>query len=201
MNVFFFSSRRRHTRCSRDWSSDVCSSDLPHHVVEAPAPTLLVEEAHPAQVSDVPAERHQYVPSLRRPLWLEEERPRRVVEDRRVLTELVLQKRAETPSGADEPTECRPVWIVAPDSQPWAFVSPDELGVDQKSLHQVEQGVLLKVAGGVVGGVEDRESELLGRDAERAEDVLGHIRRKRLAAGALDHPAEEPVPHVRVGVL
>src|SRR2546429_5405559 len=27
---FFFSSRRRHTRCSRDWSSDVCSSDLWH---------------------------------------------------------------------------------------------------------------------------------------------------------------------------
>src|SRR2546429_2702357 len=28
MSFFFFSSRRRHTRCSRDWSSDVCSSDL-----------------------------------------------------------------------------------------------------------------------------------------------------------------------------
>src|SRR2546429_954510 len=28
MFSFFFSSRRRHTRCSRDWSSDVCSSDL-----------------------------------------------------------------------------------------------------------------------------------------------------------------------------
>src|SRR5690606_39381174 len=26
--AFFFSSRRRHTRFSRDWSSDVCSSDL-----------------------------------------------------------------------------------------------------------------------------------------------------------------------------
>src|SRR5205814_4010195 len=26
---FFFSSRRRHTRCLSDWSSDVCSSDLP----------------------------------------------------------------------------------------------------------------------------------------------------------------------------
>src|SRR6266852_316768 len=25
---FFFSSRRRHTRCYRDWSSDMCSSDL-----------------------------------------------------------------------------------------------------------------------------------------------------------------------------
>src|SRR5436309_13340533 len=27
-DIFFFSSRRRHTRFSRDWSSDVCSSDL-----------------------------------------------------------------------------------------------------------------------------------------------------------------------------
>src|SRR5690554_6986082 len=27
-SFFFFSSRRRHTRCGRDWSSDVCSSDL-----------------------------------------------------------------------------------------------------------------------------------------------------------------------------
>src|SRR5438045_9574172 len=26
--LFFFSSRRRHTRCLSDWSSDVCSSDL-----------------------------------------------------------------------------------------------------------------------------------------------------------------------------
>src|SRR5699024_4635344 len=28
---FFFSSRRRHTRSKRDWSSDVCSSDLQQH--------------------------------------------------------------------------------------------------------------------------------------------------------------------------
>src|SRR5204863_3708750 len=28
MSIFFFSSRRRHTRSLRDWSSDVCSSDL-----------------------------------------------------------------------------------------------------------------------------------------------------------------------------
>src|SRR3712207_8932020 len=27
-SLFFFSSRRRHTRYWRDWSSDVCSSDL-----------------------------------------------------------------------------------------------------------------------------------------------------------------------------
>src|SRR2546429_2477341 len=41
--ILFFSSRRRHTRCSRDWSSDVCSSDLlntkgmlaNHHLAQA----------------------------------------------------------------------------------------------------------------------------------------------------------------------
>src|SRR5699024_11525729 len=33
---FFFSSRRRHTRSKRDWSSDVCSSDL-FDVVRVPA--------------------------------------------------------------------------------------------------------------------------------------------------------------------
>src|SRR5690554_7454752 len=31
---FFFSSRRRHTRCGRDWSSDVCSSDLDSIITE-----------------------------------------------------------------------------------------------------------------------------------------------------------------------
>src|SRR5690606_24256836 len=31
--LFFFSSRRRHTRFSRDWSSDVCSSDLKYKTV------------------------------------------------------------------------------------------------------------------------------------------------------------------------
>src|SRR5699024_11659117 len=31
---FFFSSRRRHTRSKRDWSSDVCSSDLLDELTE-----------------------------------------------------------------------------------------------------------------------------------------------------------------------
>src|SRR2546429_5909862 len=34
--LFFFSSRRRHTRCSRDWSSDVCSSDLLEVALDRP---------------------------------------------------------------------------------------------------------------------------------------------------------------------
>src|SRR2546422_7516053 len=36
--IFFFSSRRRHTRCSRDWSSDVCSSDLGQRQLRESAP-------------------------------------------------------------------------------------------------------------------------------------------------------------------
>src|SRR5690554_5344070 len=41
--VFFFSSRRRHTSCGRDWSSDVCSSDLPA-IAEAVEHTLAAIE-------------------------------------------------------------------------------------------------------------------------------------------------------------
>src|SRR5438105_7445831 len=37
---FFFSSRRRHTRSTRDWSSDVCSSDLNHVIRQTPAEQL-----------------------------------------------------------------------------------------------------------------------------------------------------------------
>src|SRR5439155_19059655 len=39
--AFFFSSRRRHTRWPRDWSSDVCSSDLV--AAAAPAERLVVD--------------------------------------------------------------------------------------------------------------------------------------------------------------
>src|SRR5207249_7517760 len=52
----FFSSRRRHTRSKRDWSSDVCSSDLPRRLgpgqlglpqVARDAHTRVVPRAHP----------------------------------------------------------------------------------------------------------------------------------------------------------
>src|SRR5688500_20296206 len=33
-SLFFFSSRRRHTRLQGDWSSDVCSSDLEAHMAD-----------------------------------------------------------------------------------------------------------------------------------------------------------------------
>src|SRR6266702_5332273 len=47
--VFFFSSRRRHTRWPRDWSSDVCSSDLGGTGLERDAlRRLLLHDARPA---------------------------------------------------------------------------------------------------------------------------------------------------------
>src|SRR5699024_11584304 len=56
--VLFFSSRRRHTRSKRDWSSDVCSSDLRCGrwwcmARPAPAPSELTSRAttpRPAQI-------------------------------------------------------------------------------------------------------------------------------------------------------
>src|SRR5258707_5247733 len=52
IDFFFFSSRRRHTRYWRDWSSDVCSSDLvvardrapPHLAVALACPALDARE-------------------------------------------------------------------------------------------------------------------------------------------------------------
>src|SRR5690606_41209746 len=43
VRTFFFSSRRRHTIFSRDWSSDVCSSDLP---MANPDPEITPEEIY-----------------------------------------------------------------------------------------------------------------------------------------------------------
>src|SRR5437868_11265324 len=56
---FFFSSRRRHTRSKRDWSSDVCSSDLvdrdrgssdrqPFRRTAIPIDTIVVADRLPA---------------------------------------------------------------------------------------------------------------------------------------------------------
>src|SRR3989440_8013538 len=46
---FFFSSRRRHTRSDRDWSSDVCSSDLVRMDIAAPT---CQPKTHPNGVID-----------------------------------------------------------------------------------------------------------------------------------------------------
>src|SRR6266496_2030408 len=64
--VFFFSSRRRHTRSLRDWSSDVCSSDLGWRVLELKYGRWLREafqrgggELLRRQIDAMPNERYQ----------------------------------------------------------------------------------------------------------------------------------------------
>src|SRR5690625_6976741 len=44
---FFFSSRRRHTRWPRDWSSDVCSSDLLNSMMKQTSSTV---NMHPHKI-------------------------------------------------------------------------------------------------------------------------------------------------------
>src|SRR3989442_9979431 len=51
---FFFSSRRRHTRCGRDWSSDVCSSDLEFRIHPR---TLEAAKANAQGLAQLSAER------------------------------------------------------------------------------------------------------------------------------------------------
>src|SRR2546428_13440483 len=41
--MFFFSSRRRHTRSDRDWSSDVCSSDLESDIADQLAGSTIAD--------------------------------------------------------------------------------------------------------------------------------------------------------------
>src|SRR5690349_25163052 len=50
---FFFSSRRRHTRSLRDWSSDVCSSDLEEPMAAAIGAGLPVQSAGGSMVVDI----------------------------------------------------------------------------------------------------------------------------------------------------
>src|SRR5256885_11094681 len=65
LGLFFFSSRRRHTRLQGDWSSDVCSSDLEADLrrgalgdARPQLIALLVDEIHRAalRVDDLRAE-------------------------------------------------------------------------------------------------------------------------------------------------
>src|SRR5687768_17792787 len=59
--IFFFSSRRRHTRCSRDWNSDVCSSDLGYWDL---VPTLYDLQTDPVEATDVYPARPEVVRAM-----------------------------------------------------------------------------------------------------------------------------------------
>src|SRR6185369_5709771 len=62
--VFFFSSRRRHTRFKCDWSSDVCSSDLDAKRGRRPPSTLNVSAEIPLRPRVLPKYLHLGVASF-----------------------------------------------------------------------------------------------------------------------------------------
>src|SRR5690606_8095904 len=72
---FFFSSRRRHTRFSRDWSSDVCSSDLLQSLAQRHQALLEAAAEQEAQLvalaleAERLAQRVQELESLGEEIW------------------------------------------------------------------------------------------------------------------------------------
>src|SRR5439155_18822959 len=118
--VFFFSSRRRHTRWPRDWSSDVCSSDL-----------LAGPRAVPARL----AGRGRGVRA--RPGGLQAERNEQ--HEHRAWVNIMKSRRPEAPAGGSEhglPAQ----WNVTPKPtsitrcrQPLAVANPPPLNGTSKS--------------------------------------------------------------------
>src|SRR4051812_49645630 len=79
LSSFFFSSRRRHTRLTCDWSSDVCSSDLEREVRlgEARRASTVAAEVHPREALVPHVEQNRDVvarPQPRAQLGVERER-------------------------------------------------------------------------------------------------------------------------------
>src|SRR5215217_1529066 len=92
---FFFSSRRRHTRYWRDWSSDVCSSDLLATGETAPRRTVATRDVltpQEAQIAQMASER-QTNPEIGAKLFIS---PRTVEYHlRKVFTKLDVSSRKE----------------------------------------------------------------------------------------------------------
>src|SRR2546430_3690236 len=94
---FFFSSRRRHTRFDCDWSSDVCSSDLPR----------TADSLAPASPSRPSPARHR--PSC--PGWRSEEHTSELQSQSNLVCRLLLEKKkrcASTPGDRIHATEALP---------------------------------------------------------------------------------------------
>src|SRR5207249_9450877 len=107
---FFFSSRRRHTRSKRDWSSDVCSSDLTRTRWPSATPTGMRTFTSRVRVSAPPPPQvgqglstTQPLPPQRGQIWENEKGPWRS-EERRVGKECRARWSAE---GEKERGECR----------------------------------------------------------------------------------------------
>src|SRR5437867_5261889 len=118
LRFFFFSSRRRHTRSYGDWSSDVCSSDLPRpekppHVEEfqisgepAPAAAENTPAAAPPIPLDKPAAKTTAGKSKEKPAQKAPPKPAKPAEpelEREQEYELVLEQEQLVPAYDQKP--------------------------------------------------------------------------------------------------
>src|SRR2546422_7028831 len=95
--AFFFSSRRRHTRCSRDWSSDVCSSDL-----------MTVDATPPPSPAQPPPPPPPHLPPPELPPGLVAEYPESALSQLRVLAGAPRRPRPAAPRPPPGPAPPRP---------------------------------------------------------------------------------------------
>src|SRR5699024_11668252 len=108
--LFFFSSRRRHTRSKRDWSSDVCSSDLPRRIPSPRPDPTHSSTAAAGRLGSGPVSLVERIERLLRPEVLTggpgSEQTHRS-EERRVGKEWRARGRAETEEEEDEDSKGR----------------------------------------------------------------------------------------------
>src|SRR5690242_20404273 len=121
LNVcFFFSSRRRHTRLTCDWSSDVCSSDLSGPSSrDASVPLALLRLEH--HLETLPGGRGNEASRLDGP---EQERYENIAYPNTFITEVVRTKAEKAAKTVDKTS--------APPSQKWKLVGPS--GVPASAL-------------------------------------------------------------------
>src|SRR5215813_2874413 len=120
-SFFFFSSRRRHTRCGRDWSSDVCSP------ISEPALTggfsevdrakrvAMAQAEFRAELSDwAPAELDAYVARHYPPYWLKVDLPHKLTHARFVRSAEHGGRKVATGVGFDAARGVTELTVLAP---------------------------------------------------------------------------------------
>src|SRR5437763_4830675 len=75
---FFFSSRRRHTRYIGDWSSDVCSSDLPRSGSAGRGPASRTATSGPPAPSPPRSEERRVGKECRYQVWASQKKKKKI---------------------------------------------------------------------------------------------------------------------------
>src|SRR5204862_4527024 len=151
-SVFFFSSRRRHTRSLRDWSSDVCSSDLTNVTDRNAALGGLGATGTTRQMTA------------------------RLRQDLTTTTEVDAPTVEQPAFTQDQPTIRQKVETALKSTEQTAELALDDLGLDVGQVDTVEQPGLAAAAGAeaegptLVAGLDDRSRKVMDDAQRRAQN-------------------------------